>query len=1013
MNKAMKKLLLLFTTIAMTLSSWAASVSINSTTFPDAVFRNFVTRYVPGGSDGVFTDAEIAAITEIDIAGWQHGEIADMTGVQYFTNLRKLDLGTSHEVRRLPLRGLTHLTFLRFEKGGDEITMYEDIDLYDCTELDTLCILNEFMTELDLSRQTKLKYLSLRDCNLTSINLTNKPQLQYLNIESNQLSSRSLDVSQLANLRYLGCKNCNLTSLNITGCTQLTELNCSWNAFDMTQLNLSTNSALVKLDCSCSYGSGVLNLSNQPNLEELICNNCNLTGFNCREVPNLKILNIMNNNGLTSLDVGYATNLEELHCGNCGLTTLRVNNKVGILNASLNPNLTTINFISGANASPLYHLEIDNTSISSFPFNIFPNLFRLYAAQSKLKSVDFSANLQLYSANMSSCEDLEEVILPKGSVSFFALYIGNTKVRHLDASNLNNLEILDASWSELEDLKLTNTSHLRSLNLYYSKLTQLDLSNQVSDFYHFENLTSHVYAPVYRYDGKLYIKIHPKYDTFDTSRVSEFKVNNVAKSVVMRDGCLLEVGNEGDNVNKVSYKYDTQCHTTLNGSPIENPYLNYVYETYNEVERVQWMIPIDAAHFPDAQLRELVSTEYSDDADWLKQNVAESFHRMNMEDKGIYSLEGVQYYSKLDTLWCRKNYISNFDMSVLPNLKFLNCAQNRIDPAYNAMAVATLLESLPDNDDTEKTLYYRVQLDSYETNVALTSEQCQYLKAKHWTPKMYGGSEPYIVELEYTGTVVEDSIWVKNTRVTAENCDDVLGDGTVSYDRVRNILTLNNAYLSSINKSLYCNKENLVIKLLGDNTTRISCPIFCKNTTIVGPGTLTMQVVSSFYTTGMIIDYGCSLHLTDSAWVDIQAVYTSSSGTFGKGILGTKGSTLKVDGDNAKLTITAGVTAIESLTNLELGEGYRVTVPERGYLNSSGTLVDADGNTALNATIEYSPLYGDANNDTYVNWQDVEALVNILIGKAERVIGADVNADGQVSIADLTKLVNMLKTPTP
>jgi hypothetical protein len=53
-------------------------------------------------------------------------------------------------------------------------------------------------------------------------------------------------------------------------------------------------------------------------------------------------------------------------------------------------------------------------------------------------------------------------------------------------------------------------------------------------------------------------------------------------------------------------------------------------------------------------------------------------------------------------------------------------------------------------------------------------------------------------------------------------------------------------------------------------------------------------------------------------------------------------------------------------------------------------------------------LIGDVNLDGQVTIADVTALVNILLGKATENPNADVNQDGQVTIADVTALVNLL-----
>ena len=56
---------------------------------------------------------------------------------------------------------------------------------------------------------------------------------------------------------------------------------------------------------------------------------------------------------------------------------------------------------------------------------------------------------------------------------------------------------------------------------------------------------------------------------------------------------------------------------------------------------------------------------------------------------------------------------------------------------------------------------------------------------------------------------------------------------------------------------------------------------------------------------------------------------------------------------------------------------------------------------------------GDVNEDGEVNIADVTMLVNVILGNAEAE-NADVNTDGTIDIADVTALVNIIlgKTPT-
>ncbi len=58
-------------------------------------------------------------------------------------------------------------------------------------------------------------------------------------------------------------------------------------------------------------------------------------------------------------------------------------------------------------------------------------------------------------------------------------------------------------------------------------------------------------------------------------------------------------------------------------------------------------------------------------------------------------------------------------------------------------------------------------------------------------------------------------------------------------------------------------------------------------------------------------------------------------------------------------------------------------------------------------TIQFAKK-GDVNGDGDVTIADVTALVNIILGKAEKNAVANVNGDDDVTIADVTALVNII-----
>ena len=104
------------------------------------------------------------------------------------------------------------------------------------------------------------------------------------------------------------------------------------------------------------------------------------------------------------------------------------------------------------------------------------------------------------------------------------------------------------------------------------------------------------------------------------------------------------------------------------------------------------------------------------------------------------------------------------------------------------------------------------------------------------------------VWISVDGTVTwsgEYPLWVGDTQVNDENADNVLGDGTVSYDIVTNTLTLRNATITqgTHEKSAICGNSDLNIVLEGENTVNAGIIGIYVNGTLAisGSGSLTVN----------------------------------------------------------------------------------------------------------------------------------------------------------------------------
>ena len=167
------------------------SIAIDASNFPDPVFREYLRKEnhfdtynkIDKDRNGMLSEAERNAVTKIVVGeGYKGQKIKDLTGIQYFPNLRFL-----------------------------------------------LCYENQ-LTKLDVSKNTKLTVLSCGTNQLSSLDVSQNPALERLNCYENNLTS--LDVSKNPALELLNCYENNLTSLDVSK-TVVTTLDARGNQIDI------------------------------------------------------------------------------------------------------------------------------------------------------------------------------------------------------------------------------------------------------------------------------------------------------------------------------------------------------------------------------------------------------------------------------------------------------------------------------------------------------------------------------------------------------------------------------------------------------------------------------------------------------------------------------------------------------------------------------------------------------------------------------------------------------------
>ena len=87
-------------------------------------------------------------------------------------------------------------------------------------------------------------------------------------------------------------------------------------------------------------------------------------------------------------------------------------------------------------------------------------------------------------------------------------------------------------------------------------------------------------------------------------------------------------------------------------------------------------VAIDPTNFPDANFRTYVSTFDTDNDDCLSPAELAAVKSMRLIGKSIGDLTGIEHFTALTELDCRRNQLTSLDLSANPKLSFSHCYTN-------------------------------------------------------------------------------------------------------------------------------------------------------------------------------------------------------------------------------------------------------------------------------------------------------------------------------------------------
>ena len=178
----------------LTLSSWSGVASAQIVEMPDPNLKQAVRETLALSNEIPLTQPEMLRLKTLDARDRQ---IADLTGLEYATNLIRITLPDNEISDLTPLARLMRLEYLWF--WGNPIS--DLLPLMNLTALKRIDLAGGQISDISpLANLTQLTSINLRDNHIEDISaLTNLNQLTELRLNSNRI----VDVSPLANLTLL------------------------------------------------------------------------------------------------------------------------------------------------------------------------------------------------------------------------------------------------------------------------------------------------------------------------------------------------------------------------------------------------------------------------------------------------------------------------------------------------------------------------------------------------------------------------------------------------------------------------------------------------------------------------------------------------------------------------------------------------------------------------------------------------------------------------------------------
>jgi len=580
--------------------------------------------------------------------------------------------GENGKVRTASISGLTNLTLNDSDNKVSDLTGIQDFK-----SLLTLEANRNNLKTIDLSQNTALRVLYLIDNQLTDIDLSNNPLLWSLDVNGNELTN--LDLSKNTKLMHLSASYNKLTDINLSLNTQLTALSIDSNL--LTSLDVSNNVLLTQI--LCSYNKiGTLDLSKNTKLVYINASDNKLYNVNIKNGAN----NLVNTSVYASfIDNPYlkCIQVDDVDFSNTNWSKMK--DAAVVYSSDACPDVEPFTLIPDVNfENKLIALGIDkdgpNGKVATYSIDSVTSLNVSKSDISDLTGLqDFKALTSLEAA-----ENKLTTINVSNNTLLTNLNVSKNQLTSLNTSTNYRLLTLNCSANSIAALDLTENRSLSDLNCSKNAIAALDLSN-LSDLTNLNCSTNALTALNVSRNKKLTVLSTSinKLENLDVSR------NTALKEIDCADNELYNLNlQNGNNVN---------MERVIFGNFTQNPNLLCIQVDDAAFSNDKWIAkdatatysseacPLNGKYtlIPDPNFEKILIAKKIDidgENGKVLTSRIESVTYLDVTDSTlkISDLTGIQDFKNLSTLYCSSANLTSLDLSKNVNLEVVNFSNNKL-----------------------------------------------------------------------------------------------------------------------------------------------------------------------------------------------------------------------------------------------------------------------------------------------------------------------------------------------